>query len=125
VAASVTTAETTSATTYGNLTTLGPAQTVTVPADGKVLLSVASGITSSTGSTTCFMSYAISGATTIAAADVNAVQLAGGTLQRASAASVQTGLPPGGSITVTAQYRSSGPGTCTFSNRTLIVMPLP
>jgi hypothetical protein len=49
-------------------------------------------------------------------------------VQRASAASVLTGLTPGASITVTAKYRiqsSGGNPTCAFSNRTLIVMPLP
>jgi hypothetical protein len=128
VAASVATAapgESTGSTTYTGLTTAGPSVTLTVPATGKILVSVAASMIASTSSTQCYTSYAVSGGSTVAAVDLNAVTFTGGALSRASAASELTGLTPGSTITVTAQYRSGGPGTCTYNNRTIIVLPLP
>jgi hypothetical protein len=73
------------------------------------------------------MSYAVSGATTIPAIDLNGVVLAGpnSALQRAGAASELSGLTPG-STTFTARYRVSAANvTCTYANRTIVVLPLP
>ncbi len=70
----------------------------------------------------CFMSFAVSGATTVAAADAEAVMQTGGQ-QQGSATYVVTGLTAG-SNTFTAKYRSSAAAnTCHFSNRALIVTP--
>jgi hypothetical protein len=73
------------------------------------------------------MSYAETGANTVAAADANAMILSGSTLQRASASSVLSGLAAG-STTFTGKYKLAGGGggaSCTFSNRSIMVIPLP
>jgi hypothetical protein len=101
--------------------------TVNVPASGTVYVSVTSGVVANSGSTSCEMSYTINGAPAAAAnALVLSGQQGGGALQRASAASLLTGLPPG-PLTLTAVYRAEGSGTvnCTFSDRTIVALPLP
>jgi hypothetical protein len=68
------------------------------------------------------MSFAVTGASTIAATDTEAVVETGGQ-QQASATYVVTGLHAG-SNTFTAKYRTSAGGnTCHYSNRGLIVTP--
>jgi hypothetical protein len=119
----VATAETTTSTTYTDLATPGPAVTVTVPASGKVLVSVTSGMKNSNASNPTFMSFAVSGATTQAATDTRALSLLGNNFQQASASFVLTGLTPG-STTFTAKYRTDG-GTATFQNRSIWAIPLP
>jgi hypothetical protein len=59
-----------------------------------------------------------------AANDANALVLAGGSAQKASASFVVTGLTAG-EHTFEAKYRTSGPGTCTFSSRSIWAIPLP
>jgi hypothetical protein len=126
VANAVATAESTSSTTYVNLTTAGPSVTVIVPASGRVLVSVTTATTGNSASTSCLMSFAASGGNTVAASDANAVILAGQALQRASATSVLGGLAAA-STTFTAQYRVAGQGSasCTYSNRSIMAIPLP
>jgi hypothetical protein len=119
----VATAQTTTSTTYTDLGTVGPAVTVNVPASGKVLVSVTAGMFDSNNSALNFMSFAISGATTQAAADTRGLSLLGNTAQQASASFVVTGLNAG-STTFTAKYRTSA-GTATFQNRSIWVIPLP
>jgi hypothetical protein len=122
----VVTAESTSSATYVDLTTPGPSISVTVPASGKVLVSVTSGVTAGNGSTSCAMSFATSGtgATATSAADARAVILLGNSLQAASATYVVTGLNPV-STTFTAKYEAKGSSSCTFSNRSIWAIPLP
>jgi Collagen triple helix repeat (20 copies) len=127
VAGSIAASEPTTSTAYVDLPTVGPGVTLTVPASGRVLVSVTSGMTGSSGSVSCFMSFAGAGANTIAAVDANSITLASGTLQRASAASVLSGLSPG-STTFTATYKRAGgggSGSCTFVNRSIMAIPLP
>jgi hypothetical protein len=76
------------------------------------------------GSTSMFMSFAVSGASTQAASDARSLILLGNALQQSTASFVVSGLTPG-STTFTAQYRVSGSGTATFSNRSMFVIPLP
>jgi hypothetical protein len=127
VAASVATAETTTSPTYTDLATTGPAVTATIsattPGSGRALVSVTSGTQATNGSTSMFMSFAVSGATTMAATDTRALVLLGNNLQQASASFVVTGLNAG-STTFTAKYKVSGSGTATFSNRSIWVIPL-
>jgi len=83
VADSVAASQVTTSLTYADLSTVGPAVTLTVPASG--------------------------------------------TLQRASASSVLSGLTPG-STTFTGKYKREGGGgsaTCTFVNRSIMAIPLP
>ncbi len=77
---------------------------------------------------TAFMGYAVSGATTVAASDTRALIRDHGTSSstgyvQASATYRVTGLTAG-SNTFTLQYRTSG-GTGTFTNRNVVVIPLP
>jgi hypothetical protein len=72
-----------------------------------------------------YMSYAVSGASTIAAATTNALRLiseTAGTLQRAFVMDLPT--LTAGANTFTAKYTSPTGGVTTFQNRTLIVLPL-
>jgi hypothetical protein len=58
-----------------------------------------------------------------AANDANALVLAGGSAQKASASFVVTATA--GEHTFEAKYRTSGPGTCTFASRSIWGIPLP
>jgi hypothetical protein len=125
----VATSQTTTSTTYTGLTT---AQTlsVTVGANGLLLVGVGCDMTNNTGDAFCWMSFALSGANTLASADTNAVmhQTQGaGHQQAASRVTLLTGLSTG-STTLTAQFRvqtgGGGAGTGTFVNRTMWAVPL-
>jgi hypothetical protein len=127
VASSVAASELTTSLAYVDLATVGPAVTLTVPASGRVLVSVTSGMTGSSGSVSCFMSFAATGASSVAAVDANSVTLASSTLQRASASSVLSGLTPG-ATTFTGKFKregGGGSGSCTFVNRSIMAIPLP
>jgi hypothetical protein len=118
--------ETTGSTTYTNLTTPGPSVTVVVPASGRVLIALTAGIFTSTGGGLGYMSFrcsVVGGDCTAGGSDVTALNLLGNNRQKATATFVLNGLTPG-SITFTAVYRSSGPGTASFQNRSIWVAPL-
>jgi hypothetical protein len=72
------------------------------------------------------MSFAGSGANTIAAVDANSVDQAGAASQRASATSILGGLNPG-LTTLTGKYKVLGGGAanCAFANRSILAIPLP
>jgi hypothetical protein len=91
-----------------------------------VLVSVTTEVLGNTASTGCLMSFVASGANIVTAVDANAVNLSGQRSERASADSVLGGLSPG-STTFSARYRTDGTGTlsCTYSNRVIVVIPLP
>jgi hypothetical protein len=125
----VATSETRSATTYGDLTTVGPAATVTIPASGRamVILTANEANSSATGANT-YMGFAVSGATTIAPSDAQTFNFANGGAAntvsvQGSATYLVTGLTAG-SNTFTAKYRVNG-ATGTWSNRSIVVLPLP
>ena len=109
------TSQSTSSNSYTNLATSGPAITLTVPPSGRVLVSVTSGMTGGTGSTSCFMSFVVSGGSALAASDARALILTNNNLQQASASFI-VALTPSTSATFTAQYRASA-STCTFVSR--------
>jgi hypothetical protein len=124
VAASVAASQTTTSTTYTDLTTAGPSVTVTIPASGKALVILTAAVFGSTGNAHAFMSFAASPAgTTIAPTDAQALEVSANDEVRASATVLVTGLTPG-STTFTAKYRTSL-GTGTFANRDVVVIPLP
>jgi hypothetical protein len=78
-------------------------------------------------SATAYMGFAVSGATSISAADTSALQLTRGTdaiAKQASAVFVVTTLTAGDN-TFTIQCRVSGGAAVSFANRNLIVIPLP
>lgn len=119
----IATAETQAASTaYGGLSTTGPVVTVTTGTLVLVLLSCQA--SRSAAGNSAYMSVAVSGATTIAAADSNAAinQSAGTGTNTLFVAKVLT--VTAGSNTFTAKYRNDGGSTWTFQNRTMIVIPL-
>ena len=123
-AASVATKETTTSTAYTNLTTVGPSVTVTIPESGRALVVLTAAMFGSNGQASAFMSFEASPkGTTTAPTDAQALEVTNNDESRASATVVATGLTPG-STTFTAKYRvTSGLGT--FSNRDIVVIPLP
>lgn len=124
--ATVTTAQTTTSSTYGNLSqsgaTVGPV--VTVATGTKAIVAITAGISNSADNAASAASYAVSGATTIAASVAWRVVQDGapaGNTERYTAMSMQNNLNPGNN-TFTMQYLV-GSGTGTFEYRELIVIP--
>lgn len=121
----VATYQTTSSTAYGDLATSGPAITATTGTSALVFY--AADMATATSNTGMFMSYAVSGATTIAASDNWQLMLDGITSAssaRAGRFHHVTGLTAG-SNTFTAKYRSETGGVnATIGRRTLAVMAL-
>lgn len=121
--ASVLTAEATGATSYTNLTTVGPSVSVTTGTQAIVTFSAE--LSNNTTGNRCFVAVAVSGATTVAASDDECLryQAYGGNAGHRGATSVMfTGLTPG-TNTFTMQYHVDG-GTGTFQRRRLIVIAL-
>jgi hypothetical protein len=119
----VTTSESTGSTSYTDVTTPGPAVTVTTGT--KAIVIVTSLVQNSTSGQNAYASYAVSGASAISATDDRAVLItAAATNQtlRASSAYMETGLTAG-SNTFTMKYRVTG-GTGSFQNRRITVIPL-
>lgn len=118
----VTTNETTTSTSYVDLTTPGPNTTVNIGPNGLALLIWSAGMSNS-GANLNIITYSISGATTVAAADSNGTLQSGGTsFFEMSYAKLVTGLNAG-STTFTMKYKASG-GTANFQRRLLTVIPL-
>jgi hypothetical protein len=121
--ATVATSETTTSTSYADLATVGPAATVTTGVAAMVFIK--SGIDNNTANIGTFMSFAVSGASSQAAADASAVNIAGVTAAnrvRIGAAFRVTGLNAGSNI-FTAKYKVASASTGTFTQRDLIVLP--
>lgn len=114
------TSQSRSSTSYGNLGTAGPDVSVDIGPTGRMIVVVGARVVpGETGEG--LMSYAVSGATTVAASDDNAIAVEFNPGQM-SFASVQTGLNEG-SHTVQAKYRSEDGTSKSFSNRSLVVWP--
>ncbi|NUT53675.1 MAG: hypothetical protein HOV94_41260 [Saccharothrix sp.] len=116
------TAEATSSTSYTNLTTSGPAVTVTTGASALVLWTATT--QSNTANALCYMSLEISGATTQAASDTWSLSV----IHPVAATNLKYAafyfFPlTAGNNTFTTKYRVSA-GTGTFTNRQLFVFPL-
>jgi hypothetical protein len=121
--ATVATSETTTGTSYGNLATVGP--TVTVTTGTQAIVAFGALVASDTAGARSLSSFAVSSASTIAAADTNSLAMdenSAGRIIGASRIHLQTGLTSGSNI-FTQQYRVSA-NTGTFSNRTLFVIAL-
>jgi hypothetical protein len=120
----VATSQTTSSTTYTDLTTAGPAVTVTTGT--KALVIVTGNINCNSTNDRPFMSFEVSGATTIAASDINAAiaNVYNNNFKsfRFSAATVVT--LTAGSNTFTAKYRGDSGAIFTFLDREIFVMNL-
>jgi hypothetical protein len=124
------------ATSYNttNCTTSNPAVTVTTTTRALVIVTAqitASGA-SAAGDVLGWAGFAVSGATTLAAADSNAL-LVGSTGSSTGAdathgrvsVTVYLSALTAGSNTFTMQYKSTGGDSITIQNRSLTVIPLP
>lgn len=122
----VATSESTTSGSFTNLSTTGPSATCTVGSTGMVLIAVSCSVTSASN-IGGLMGYAISGASTIAAADAQSVgmKIDSSTMAaRLAAVFVHIGLTPG-STTFTAKYKSLNSGsTVTFADRYITAIPL-
>ena len=118
----VTTAETTTSTSFSDLATAGPAVTVTTGTSA--LVTVSCNILNNTGGAIGFMGYAISGATTVAADQSIALGFessAAGDQLYASWSHLKSGLTAGSNV-FTAKYSVTA-GTGTFRYRYITVIP--
>lgn len=135
VAQSIATKESTTSSTYTDLSTFGPSATIIVPATGRAIAHFSAEVGWADGTTDSadggFMSIALSGANTVAAVDdfrAGAFNQFGGTNFNDGEYEVGrsyafTGLTPG-STTFTMKYRSAGSGkSVDFGRRTIVVEP--
>lgn len=117
------TSESTTSTSYTDLATPGP--TFSVTTGTAALVAISSSITNDTTNSASFVSYAISGATTVAADDQWGLELDGVTANNTNRFGFihrHTGLTAGVN-TFTMKYKA-GSNTATFANRKLLVIPL-
>lgn len=124
--ATVATNETTTSSSFGDLTTVGPAVTVTIGSSGKALVTITADITPSAAATFGIMGFALSGANTAVASTAQSLQFEAYTTNagfQGSATYLLTGLSSG-STTFTAKYEKSGSGNALFGARSIIVWPL-
>lgn len=124
-AATVTTSEATSSTSYADLATVTDTVTVTVGSNGLALVIISGHISNNTTANTGYISFAASGANTIAASDVRAFfesSLTGLSQGQGSWGYLATGLAAG-STTFKMKYRTSA-NSCSFENRIISVIPL-
>lgn len=112
--------EITASATYVALAT-AQSTTVTVGANGLLLVGVGAQISNS-GANTSAASFALSGANTLAAGDQNSVANTGTAAFILGRSVLLTGLTPG-STTVTMLFKSTS-GTATFVNRNIYAIPL-
>ena len=118
----VTTEEDTTSATYTDLTTSGPAVTLTTGTKALVIINAQS---FNTNTSATFASFAVSGATTISASDNYAIRFQNTAYEapRNAAATRLTTLTAG-SNTFTMKYRRNTSGTANFGYREIIVIDL-
>ena len=119
---SVTTSETTTSTSFTDLTTSGPSVTVTTGA--KALILMTAQVSNSSAGSSCYVDYAVSGATTRSANNTSALRYESGSANdvlKVTHAHLNVGLSVG-SNTFKLEYRVDG-GTGTFANRFITVVP--
>lgn len=125
----VATSQDTISDTYTNLSTAGPAVTLNIGANGLALVIITAELSQNTSTNYAAMSFAVSGATTLAADNSRALYAKYNSTgnvnsDRFSFAILLTGLSPG-STTFTSKYRRiGGSGTATFTSRDINVIPL-
>jgi hypothetical protein len=118
--ADITTAETTTNTTYSALTTAGPSLSRALSAGQRVKVTVSARVDVPNNVTEGFMSFLVSGTGSQAASDANAARAVdpGGTTVTRPTIYV---VPTTGTYTFTAQYRTISGGTATFRDRRIII----
>lgn len=119
----VTTLEATGSAVFVDLATPGPSQVMQT--GDRALVLIGCRMLSSVAAGQAVMAVAVSGATTIAAADpiIHCKWAVAGDFTRAGQAFLITGLTEGLN-TFTAKYRTGGAGNASFADRTLIVIPI-
>ena len=120
----VTTAETRTSSSYGDLATAGPAVTVTTGT--KALIIITTFMANNTAGSGTHAGFAVSGASTIAATDAGAFGFQSGIANQDIVASfvyIEKSLTAG-SNTFTMKYRIGTSGTGTWKNRRIAVVPL-
>lgn len=115
----VATSQTTTSTSYTDLATVGPSVTVTTGPYALVFL-YNSNVNST--SVSSLMSFEVSGASSMPAADNQSIGIAGTAGSREGAGFLLTTLTPGSNI-FTCKYRV-GSGTGTYADRRVSVFPL-
>lgn len=115
----VATSQTTTSTSYTDLATVGPTVTATT---GPYALVATYNSNFNSGAAASLMSFEVSGASSIAAADNVSIAISGTGSQRASGLFLLTTLTPG-SNTFRCKYRV-GAGTGTYADRRILVFPL-
>lgn len=122
-AATVATGQTTTSTSYTDLTTVGPAATITTGT--KALVFITSNIDNQSNNGQGHIGFAVSGASTVAAADAQALHYysSGSIALQYGAAYYVSGLTAG-SNTFTLKYKSGNGSTQYFANRQITVMDL-
>jgi hypothetical protein len=119
--ATVSTGQSSAITSYGDLATAGPAVTVTT--GPKALVAIGCVLTTDTTGIRAYMSYAVSGATTVAAADdVAVVNDASAASKIIGASRVSMPTLTAGSNTFTSKYRVTSTNG-TWSQRNMVVLP--
>lgn len=121
--ASVPALQTTASTVYVDLATVGPTVSVVTGTSALVMM----GMVSAMGAANAinFMAPAVSGASTVAAADANALQQShatSGGVEGSSQITLLTELTPGTNV-FTAKYKTNA-GTASIQARTITVFPL-
>ncbi len=117
--------ESTTSTAYADLTTVGPTVALTVGSSQKALVSFVAGLVNSVGTSLSYMSYAITGASTIGASDDKSVAI----VQPTNAGTWRVGATvledylAAGATTFTAKYRVDA-NTGSFRDRRICATPL-
>lgn len=119
----VATAQTTTSTTYVDLTTAGPA--VTHSTGIQCMASWGAIMSNATLGLGARMSCALSGSNTVAASDTNSAACESGNANDAFQISWTTIFTPitAGSLTLTSKYRAIGGGTASFTTRIMTMFP--
>jgi hypothetical protein len=121
----VTTSETTASTSYTDLTTVTDTVTATIGSNGLAAVLIHALMQNTVFTAISFLSFALSGANTVAASDTTAIEyqaFAANAFHQGGTAVLMTGLSPG-STTFKLKYKVSA-GTGSFSNRRISVIPL-
>lgn len=118
--ASVATQQDSTSTSYTDLATSGPAVVVTIAENRTAIVLMKTDMVNTTTADDLWVSFAVSGATTLAASDARAVRHNGsGGVQSYSA--FETVALTAGTNTITMKYRTDG-GTARWVNRNLAVV---
>lgn len=119
--------ESTVSASYVDLSTPGPAVTVTISGSGLAIVTLTAGMFNGTVNNGNAMGVALTGANTVVAVDTRSLQFASAVAnQQGGPFSVRrlvTGLTPG-VTTFTAKYKSLSGGTASFNARSILVEPL-